>query len=253
MNDIRCEREKVFPEIISSSFANIAISARLHSLPQRFFWSGVETFYDIIHLLRNIKSGKHPLIEKESIIDIFYYSVGAFLAEILMLSNTGNYFDNAKLFIFAGGPVFNRMSPVSKYIIDSKANMAIYSFFIEHLENHLKKDKRLAHYFGESHPEGKVFKCMLNYNKMKSFREEKIRSMSERIEAIALSKDTVVPPYEVINTLKGESRKIPVKVRIIDFPYFYCHENPFPINEKNIIGVNNSFNRVMRYAANFLK
>lgn len=64
--------------------------------------------------------------------------------------------------LFCGGAVFNRLSPVSKFILDSEANVALYSFVIEHLESHLKKDHRLHHYLRENHPEGQ-FASMINY------------------------------------------------------------------------------------------
>lgn len=48
--------------------------------------------------------------------------------------------------MFCGGPVFNRMVPVKKSIIDSEANIALYSFFLEHLESYLKNDLVVPHY-----------------------------------------------------------------------------------------------------------
>jgi L-ribulose-5-phosphate 3-epimerase UlaE len=68
---------------------------------------------------------------------------------------------------------------------------------------------------------------MLNYGAMSQWREERFHALRERLLAIALKKDTVVPPYEVANTLQGKYRDIPVTVGIHDFPYTYSHENPF--------------------------
>ncbi len=256
MNDLKYIRESLFPAIVSSSFANVAISTRLHILPQRFFWSGLQTFYDVIQLIKEIRSGLHPIIDADAGINFFAYSIGAFLIQILMMENSEGYFSDSKLFIFCGGPVFNRMSPVRKAILDSEADIALYSFFLEQLESYLKKDKRLAHYFGHSHPEGFVFKSMLDYNKMREFREDKLAGISDRIFAIALKKDHVVPSYEVINTLQGAGRNIPVKVKVMDFPYKYSHETPFPVNivNKSIRNdVNRCFEKVFNEASEFLK
>jgi hypothetical protein len=60
------------------------------------------------------------------------------------------------------------------------------------------------------------------------YRESVFRNMSDRIYAIALAEDTVVPAYEIINTLQGIRRDIPVRVDILDYPYRYKHEDPFP-------------------------
>lgn len=253
MNKLKYVREGLFHTIAGSSFANVAISTRLHILPQRFFWSGLQTFYDVIQLVDEIRNDRHPVISRFASLDFFSYSIGSFLSEVLMMSNPGNLLAESRLFIFCGGPVFNRMSPVKKTILDSEANIALYSFFLEHLDYYLKQDDRLRHYFGDSHPEGLVFKSMIDYNKMMDFREEKIRAISSRVMAVALKQDKVVPHYEVLNTLKGAGRDIPVKVEVMDFPYTYSHENPFPITGKYAELVENGYNRVFSMATGFLK
>ena len=253
MNDLKFIREGLFSAVVGSSFANVAVSTRLHILPQRFFWSGLQTFYDILQLINQIRSGNHPLIDEKATVDFFAYSIGAFLAQVLRLANPGGMLDKSKMFLFCGGPVFNRMSPVRKSILDSEANIALYSFFIEHLENYIKTDKRLAHYFSTVHSEGLVFKAMLDYNKMIEFREEKLREISSFISAIALKKDKVVPSYEVLNTLKGADRDIPIDVKVMDLPFNYTHENPFPLDSKIQNAVNESFNEIFKIASDFLK
>ncbi|MFW6139460.1 MAG: DUF6051 family protein [Spirochaetota bacterium] len=252
MKELSKKRKQLFPTIEGSSFANAAISTRLQLLPQRFFWSGLQTYFDIIQLCLQIREGRHPWITPQASIDFFGYSIGAFLTEILLMSDPEGMFGHSRLFMFCGGPPLNRMRPVSKYILDSKADTALYEFFINHLENELERNPRLSHFFSRAHPEGNVFKCMLDYHKMKDFREEKISSRKARIAALVLEKDQVIPPYEVINTLQGDKRNIDVKIEIMDFPYRYIHENPFPINKKSWKEVDRSFRIVFNRAGGFL-
>jgi hypothetical protein len=246
-------RRSKFPYILNSTLVNVAISTRLHSHPQRFFWSGLQTYYDVIQLIETIKSGKHPLIASEASIDFFAYSIGCLLAEILMMTNHNGYFDSSRLFMFCGGSVFNRLSPVSKLILDSEASVAMYSFAIEHLENHLKNDPHLNHYLGEAHPEGVYFRSMLNYGKMLSYRENAFRCIGERMMSVVLENDTVIPPYEVINTLQGIMRNLPAQVEILQFPYEYRHEDPFPVTETIAGEVTRQFHRVFDIAGKFLE
>lgn len=253
MQDLKYVRQGLFPAVVGSSFANVAISTRLHILPQRFFWSGLQTFYDVVQLINEIRSGRHPLIAPDAGIDFFAYSIGAFLAQVLMMNNPGNLLTDAKLFIFCGGPVFNRMAPVQKTIIDSEASIALYSFFLEHLDTYLKTDDRLRHYFSEAHPEGMVFKSMVDYTKMIAFREEKLKTISTRVKAVVLREDKVVPWYEVVNTLQGIERNIPIKINVLDFDYPYTHENPFPVHDKYKNEVSRSFDEVFDEATGFLK
>ena len=246
-------RKKAFPNILSSTLSNVAISARMQSRPQRFFWAGLQTFYDVIQLVEQIRLGKHSEINAEATIDIFAYSIGSLLSQILLMNNPKGYFTDTKLCMFCGGSVFNRMSPVSKFILDSEANVALYSFVIEHLESHLKRDSRLYHYMSPEHQEGRDFLSMLNYKTMRVLREEKFRALSKQIMAITLEKDSVMPAYEVRNTLQGVSRNIPVQIHNLDFPYDYKHEDPFPAVSSEEDKVNDCFDEVFAMVAGFLK
>ena len=251
MFEVSNRRMELFPDIINSTLSNAAISTRMHTMPQRFVWSGLQSYYDVIQFIDNYKSGLHPFIEPDAEVDLFAYSIGAFLAEILIMTNHKDYFEKSKLAMFCGGPVFNRLSPVSKFILDSQANVALYSFIIEHLDSHLKMNNKLRHYLCET-PEGVSFRTMLNYGVMSDLREERLRAISDRVFAVSLKNDTVVPPYEVANTLQGKYRDIPIKVEIHDLPYPYKHEDPFPVTEKLSDDIDAGFRRVFEPIGKFL-
>ena len=249
MHAISKQRKKEFPNVLHSSLLNAAISTRLHGNPQRFIWSGLQTFHDVRDFIELCKNGDHPLFEKNPTVDILAYSIGGFLSEVLLLSNPGGLFSDTRLFMFCGGPVFNRISPVSRFILDSEANVRLYSFVVEHLESHLRHDpKLLAHLLDDS---GVAFRSMLSYKFMADFREEGFRRMSGRIAAIALAGDEVIPPYEVENTLKGRNRDIPIDVQTFDFPYPYKHEDPFPAVEGIANQVDECFNKVFHVIGRF--
>jgi hypothetical protein len=246
-------RKQNFPDCIDTSLSNVAISTRLHACPQRFLWSGLQTYYDVIQFVEECRAGKHPLIEKDFTLDFFSYSIGSLLAEILKLTNHKHYFSNSKLVMFCGGAVFNRLSPVSKFIIDSEANVAMYSYLVEHLKIHSLQQPRMQHLLGELHPEGQIFRSMLNYAVLPAQREEQFRNIADQVLAITLEKDSVIPWYEIINTLKGAKRDIPVNVQVHDFPYEYKHEDPFPVSEAISDLVDESFNKVFGKIAVFLR
>lgn len=245
------DRKRKFPNIIHSTLSNVAISMRLHAMPQRFIWSGLQTYYDIIQFIEDCKAGKNPLIDREFTFNIFAYSIGGFLAEILTLSNYKNYFSHTKVCLFCGGAVFNRLSPVSKYILDSEADVALYSYLVEHLDSFLKKDAHLRHYLGEDHFEGQVFRAMLDYQKMRGLREELFKKMEAQFYAITLKKDEVIPTFEIINTLNGAFRNINILVEELDFEHKYTHENPFPISKTEFKLVDQNFNIVFDKVGDF--
>jgi hypothetical protein len=230
-------RKERYPNIVHSTLSNVAISMRLHSMPQRFIWSGLQTYYDVIQLIEECRDGKHPFIASDFEYDIFAYSIGGFLAQILKLANYKDYFSRSKVCLFCSGATFNRLSPVSKFILDSEANVALYSFLIEHFDKVLQKDPLINHYIQEDHLEGKVFHSMLDYQKMRNFREGLLKKYEDQIYAVTLKKDAVIPTYEVINALRGAYRDINIKVEEIDFDRDYTHENPFPVNQGSSVQV----------------
>ena len=246
------ERRKKFPNIVNSTLSNVAISMRLHSMPQRFIWSGLQTYYDVIQLIDECKKDNHPHISNDFNFDIFAYSIGGFLAQILKLTNYNNYFNSTKVCLFCSGATFNRLSPVSKFILDSEANVALYSFLVEHFDKILQKDNLLSHYIDEGHAEGKTFHSMLDYQKMRGFREELLKKDEDQICAITLKKDSVIPSFEVMNTLNGAYRDINIAVEELDFEREYTHENPFPANAQNADEVDNDFAFTFQKVCDFL-
>jgi hypothetical protein len=251
MYQLSLVRKKRFPHIIHSSLSNVAISMRLHSMPQRFIWSGLQSYYDVIQLIESIKNGEHPHIDPDFSFHIFAYSIGGFLAQILKLSNFNGYFNQTKVCLFCSGATFNRLSPVSKFILDSEANVALYSFLVEHFDTILQKDQLLNHYIKGDHVEGKVFHSMLDYQKMRDFREGLLKKYESQIYAITLVKDKVIPSFEVINTLNGAYRDINIKVDELDFERAYTHENPFPVIRGSYLQVDADYQFVFNKVISF--
>jgi hypothetical protein len=246
------QRKKRHSNIICSSLSNVAISTRLHNSPQRFIWSGLQTYYDIIELISNIKAGNHPSIDRDAVIDIFSYSIGSLLAEILMMTNHEDFFAQSHFASFCGGAVFNRLSPVSKFILDSEADVSLFSYLVEHIESHIKYNKILGEYLSNHHLEGINFRAMLDYRVFTAYREGIFRNIANRVYAVTLAQDKVVLSYEVANTLQGSSRDIPIKINNLDFSYPYTHENPFPILQKYENEINETFEKTFEKIADFL-
>ena len=247
------KRQKQFPNIVGSSLTNVAISMRLHSRPQRFIWSGLQSYYDVIRFIDLVREGNHPILHTNTQFHVVAYSIGCLLSEILKLANPKSYFTKSKLALFCGGPVFNRLSPVSKFILDSEANVALYSYLIEHFEKHNIRDKHLQHYIKGPHPEGHIFHAMLNYNENRAFREKLFRQVSSDLMAIGLEQDEVIPSYEIINTLQGAKRDIQIPVQIVDFEFPYNHISPFPAVPKNSKQIDREFRNIFGKIASFLK
>jgi pimeloyl-ACP methyl ester carboxylesterase len=244
------DRNSSIGEINKSSFANIALSNRLTEDPMRFFKSGYQTTSDIVKLLSAVRDGEHEIIPRTNRFNIFAYSIGAFLAEIILMGNPGNLFSESKLFIFCGGSVFSNMQGSSKLIMDSVAFDRVYNYYLNDFEKTLTGKSPLVEFLC-SNQIGMAFRSMIDLGRLKVFRENILKNLKDQIHSLSLLKDSVIPCKGVISTLGNNNKKKIVDVW--DFPYAYTHENPFPILEFPLSKkVDYWFERVFSEATMFL-
>ncbi|MDO9341682.1 MAG: DUF6051 family protein, partial [Bacteroidales bacterium] len=223
---------------------------RLTEDPMRFFNSGYQTTLDIIKLLSTVRNGEHRIIPRSSNINIFAYSIGAFLAEIILMGNPENLFSESKLFIFCGGSVFSNMRGSSKLIMDSLAFDRVYSYYLNDFEKSITGKSSLVDFLRNSQV-GMAFRSMIDLGRLKAFRENILKKLQSQIHSITLLKDTVIPSDGVVATLSSFNKSDIVEVW--DFPYTYSHENPFPILDFPLCKkVDYCFERVFSEAQSFL-
>jgi hypothetical protein len=244
------DRNSTLGEINMSSFANIALSNRLTEDPMRFFKSGYQTTTDIVKLLSGIRDGGHEIVPRTSNINIFAYSIGAFLAEIILMGNPENLLSGSRLFIFCGGSVFSNMQGSSKLIMDSLAFDRVYKFYLNDFEKTLTGKSPLVDFLCSSQI-GLAFRSMIDLGRLKTFRENILNKLRDQIHSVSLLEDAVIPCKGVISTLGNFSKKNIVD--IWDFPYGYTHENPFPVLDSPVSKkVDYWFEKVFEEATTFL-
>jgi len=250
MTDFMGLRNSITGKIFNSSFVNIALSNRLTDDPMRFFNSGYRTVNDIVKLLTSVKEGSHPVLPASQKIDIFSYSIGAFISEIMIMGNPENLFSESRLFIFCGGSVFSNMNGSSKLIMDKRAFDRVYNYYMKDFEDQIQGNGRLPEYLRSSRI-GLAFRSMIDFSKLARFRERILLKLRDQINVIGLKQDTVIPVNGTIETLKPTGRND--SVRVMDFGYQYSHENPFPVlNGRLAEEVDRCFDLVFGRAAAFL-
>jgi len=251
MSRLAKERMKQNEGLSDATFLNAAISDRIQQLPQRFYTSGLETYYDLLALIRQIQEGHHPLLEKKQRINFFGYSIGALLTQILLMTNPDNLLKGSKAVLFCGGAAIDRMKGASRYILDSLAFKALHSYYM-HLEDHLKSDLTLRKILEKLDP-GVYFRSMIDALGLQDYRLNRFRELSDHLRIIALKKDQVISPIAIRKTFQGFGRKLDQVIQVMDFPYPYTHENVFP-SEGGISdqAVDHSFRRVFDGASRHL-
>ncbi len=248
MSSLVAARRQRLGEVPMSSFANVALSERLSEDPLRFFTSGQQSAADLVQLTQQLSRGEHHLFEKDTTVDLFAYSIGAFLAQILLLGNPEGIYSDSRLFLFCGGAFFDQMDGVSKLIMDQKAFESLRHYYIKDLSTEMERSDLLKNSMNQMEM-GQSFMAMLSEGNLKSFRENVFQKMKNRIQAIALLKDKVIPATGIMEALDRF-----VNVDVIDLPYAYSHENPFPLIEgRDSYLVDQSFEKIFAKAAAFLK
>lgn len=250
MREVVSERSA---ERLSSTFANAALSTRLEKNPEKFLISGIQSYYDVLDIVGTIRAGRNELFEAGSHIDLFSYSIGCFLAEILLLNNSADLFRDSRLCMFCGGGTFDSMNGISKYIMDEKAYESLMSL------NSPKALKRMERNFVGAtkamrfRRNWEAIGLMMNDKDRRAEREKLIARSAHNIYAIALEQDKVMPYRKIVRTLKGRKGDIPTRVEVIDLPFDYSHESPFPTSdEKALPLVNRAFELIFNNICNFL-
>lgn len=224
------------------SIANVALSERMSENPERFYLSGRQSWQDVSELVEDITHGKHPVFAEGAHIDIFAYSIGALLSQIVLMSNQNNLFSTSKLFMFCGGSIFNRMVGVSRKIMDTAAYTKLTHYYVNTFES--EQNRWLC---------DNAYKSFCNMIMPDRHRKERLDFFGNnagRLSGIALKKDTVIP-YDGVKEAIGETTAHD-NIALWDFGYDYTHEDPFPINPRYQTEINQSFNAVFEQAVNFL-
>lgn len=229
----------------SSTFANLALSLRLSVQPLRFFTSGSQSARDLETLITTIQTGEHLLFAKGAKTDFFAYSIGAFLAQIMMLTFGTSLLSDSRLFMFCGGAPFNRMNGVSKLIMDEEAYMRLRFYYLNQFEGDLQSKEYLAG-LPDSEPSARAFRAMLAADRLSGWRNNQFDKMKDRIRAIALKNDRIIPSAGIAEILTPE------QLEVIDYSADYSHENPFPVTGRKEV-VDYNFELVFRQAEAFLR
>lgn len=235
-------RKEKYTDDRTISYANVALSDRISQSPERFYLSGRQTWADLTVLFEEIKAGRHPLFREDSKIDIFAYSIGAFLSQVALMANQKGLFSDSRLFMFCGGSIFRSMFGISRSIMDKPAFEKLQQYYI-----HIFGNEAIP--LWERDNAFNAFLRMITPERFRSEREKFFTRFKERIRGITLSNDLVIPHHGVLEALGKKNAES--TIQLLDFPFPYTHENPFPHTTKDATSLNNAFTNVFSMAAEF--
>jgi len=229
-----------------ASFVNVALSVRMSVTPQRFFLSGNQAVNDLSVLIKNIKEGSHPYIASDGVPDVFAYSIGAMIAQVLLLSKDTILPPESRLMLFCGGSVLNMMNGTSKMIMDSKAFDRLISYYIDEIEQiQGHGGDWFTKIIGQTSV-GEAFYAMSSLKRLNNICGDAFKNYDGRLRAISLSSDSVIPSAGISDTISRDN----IEIWIPEYPC--SHENPFPLLTGEASDkVDSTFDRLFNEAATF--
>ena len=250
MMNLRNIRESKYGHQACSTFANAAISERLDNMPERFALSGYQSIMDLLNLVNHISSGKHPVFKEDTEIHFFGYSIGAFLSQVLMITNPNGIFDKSRFVLFAGGSVFSHINGISRFILDEQAFGQLRRYYLGQDSWRRKTLKSYVKVMDVKNV-ARAFMAMLSPEYFSGLRETVFAKFSDQLLVYALKNDEVFPEEHILGNFHDSG----VWVNRIDFPYDYTHEAPFPISSDPVVSekVDESFDSTFKEVGNFLR
>ena len=249
MNKFSVFRKTTIPGVENSTFVNAALSLRMDKHPYLFSMSGIQTYFDVIKLVSAIKAGRFEIFAKNCGVNFFAYSIGALLTEVILISNPLRLFSDSKAFFFCGGATFDKINGCSRAIMDSHAFANLRNHTLNNIDD-LGKQIKIPQQHGHLLKNGwKAFLAMSGIKSYIKYRENALNHLINRVKAVGLKDDFVVPGSAIMETLGNAF----FDVDVLDFPFKYSHETPFPVNDQRVSEtVTQSFNLVFNKASLFL-
>lgn len=200
---------------------NSVLSERLDARPERFFWGGLQSYGDVVDLVRQIRAGEHPSVDPAAQLDLLGYSAGGYLSLGLMLADEDGLFKDSRCVLFASGAALRSTHLSTRLIMDMACEISLMKLFVRFTAR--LASPRLAHWLGD-HEEGRWFRALFGEEAERPRLEARLRELAPRLLAITNSNDDVIPAGAVFNTLQGLHRDTAVRVETLALG---VHEHPF--------------------------
>lgn len=226
INHAQARRDEV-PRNENVHAFNCVLSERLDARPERFFWGGLQSYFDVIDLVRQIRANEHPHVAPDAKIDLLGYSAGGYLSLGLLLVDEDGLFSDSRCVVFESGAVLKSTHLSSRLIMDLACEISLMKLYIRFTGR--MASPRLQHWLTH-HPEGRWFRALFGEESEREALEARLRELAPRLLAICNSNDDVIPASAVLNTMQGLHRDTGVRVETLSLG---VHEHPFVCPDYN--------------------
>lgn len=206
---------------------NCVLSERMDARPERFFWGGLQSYFDVVDLVRQIRANEHAHIAPDAQIDLLGYSAGGYLSLGLLLLDQDELFAQSRAVLFESGAVLKSTHLSSRLIMDLSCEISLMKLYVRFTGR--MASPRLQHWLSH-HEEGRWFRALFGEEAERGRLESRLKAIAPRVMAICNSNDDVIPASAVLNTLQGLHRDTGVRVETLTLG---VHEHPFVCPDYN--------------------
>lgn len=217
---------------------NATISERLESHPERFFWGAMQSYWDIIDFVRQIRDpkGKSEInkhIAPDARVDFLGYSSGGYLALAFLAVNHKGLFSESHACLYATCVEMDELRPASPYVVDEAAERALRHFYVDKFEDPPDEsagnmpNKRMRHWL-DQHPEGRWMSNFGGLSPDRQSRDARLKEIAPRLLGIANTNDLVMRWRPMRDVLKGDERDTSVRFEKLDLG---IHEGSFTFKD----------------------
>jgi len=205
---------------------NAILSERLDMHPERFFWGAIQSYWDIVDLVRQIREDKHPHFARDARVDFLGFSSGGYLALALLAvdhEELFSEFSESRACLFATCVEMRSLGAGSAFTLDRVVQNTVRKFYVDYVNT--QPNNRMRHWISDlDHPEGCWLGSFGGLSPERTQRLNRLREIAPRLLGIANCNDRVMPPGAMLDALQGGGRDTGVRIADLNLG---IHEHPF--------------------------
>lgn len=218
-------RRRLLPGNRLSSPFNAVVSQRISEAPERFLRGALQSYRDLLDLLRHIRDGSLRAIgpngevrpfSEEAVPHLLGYSISGYLFLGALLNDKDSWLDESLLVLFNSFTAWDEANPVSVLVVDQQAYDRGTRFYLEDYRTEAKEGFRALY---EDTEEGVLFRRLFLRAAGGPPLRQEVARLRERILIIADPHDPIFPGRAIGGHLGHEIPTVLLNLGRHEFPF----------------------------------
>lgn len=218
-------RRRLLPGNRLSSPFNAVVSQRISEAPERFLRAALQSYQDLLDLLRTIRTGRlctlgprgkvRPLGEG-AVPDFLAYSISGYLFLGAILMDQDHWVEESRLVLFDSFTAWDEANPVSVLVVDQEAYERGTRFYLGDYREEASEEFRALY---EETAEGIMFRRLFLRGTVGTPLRQEVARLRERLLIIADPHDPVFPGQAIGEHLGHDIPSVLLSLGRHEFPF----------------------------------